>query len=225
MTYSLSSFLLITFSILNSLWFDFLQFFFVKRSNNFFTLKISNNICPRNSILKLANHRNFFRPIWNLTFCKKIFLCFNILTWSPSLNLGYFSLFSLSKSMYVLDLTSGGFISIVLWYLLFYLLTISANLLIYTFFNVEVICLQILFFKVLINLSETTDFPLHFYIIILQQWFHWYNVKLTLFFYPYFVRFAAWLIQNLLVSINNCDAFFVFQMNNPCIFTININNT
>ena len=44
----------------------------------------------------------------------------------------------------------------VLWYVLFYLLTMSSN---YTLFDIEVRYLQILFFKVLIHLSAATDFP------------------------------------------------------------------
>ena len=46
----------------------------------------------------------------------------------------------------------------ILWYVLLYLLTILFNLSIYTFFYIKVIYLQILFFKILINLSATTDF-------------------------------------------------------------------
>ena len=57
------------------------------------------------------------------------------------------------------DFTSTGFILIVLWYVLLYLLTMSSNLSIYTFFETEVMYLEILFFKVLMNLSEVTDFP------------------------------------------------------------------
>ena len=44
-------------------------------------------------------------------------------------------------------------------YILFIYLTKSSNLLIYTFFDTEVIYLKILFFKVLRNPSATTDFP------------------------------------------------------------------
>ena len=46
----------------------------------------------------------------------------------------------------MLDFISKGFILMVLWYVLLYSLTISSNLSIYIFFNIEVIYLQILFF-------------------------------------------------------------------------------
>ena len=52
----------------------FLQFVFVKCSNNIFFIKIINNIRPRHSIFNFFNHKNFFRPIWSVTFCKNIFI-------------------------------------------------------------------------------------------------------------------------------------------------------
>ena len=52
----------------------FLKFFFVKCFNNFFTVKIINNICTRNSIFNFFNHKLFFWPIWNIDFCKNIFI-------------------------------------------------------------------------------------------------------------------------------------------------------
>ena len=57
----------------------------------------------------------------------------------------------LLESVYVLSLTSPG---------LFYSFTIPYNLSIYTFFDTEIMYLQILVnCKVLVNLSATTDFP------------------------------------------------------------------
>ena len=53
-------------------------------------------------------------------------------------------------------------IVIALQYVLLYLLTISANLLIYRFFDTEVTYLEILFFNILINLLTTTNFCLLF---------------------------------------------------------------
>ena len=47
----------------------------------------------------------------------------------------------------------------VLWYVLLHSSTILSKTSKETFFEIAVICLQILFFKVLINLSATTDFP------------------------------------------------------------------
>ena len=55
------------------------------------------------------------------------------------------------------DFTSTGFILIALWYVLLYLLTLSSNLLICTYFDFEAIYLEILFFKVLINLSAAAN--------------------------------------------------------------------
>ena len=63
---------MITFSTLNFFWFAFLQFFFLTRSNDFFTTKITNNICPRRSFFNFFNHENFLRPIWSVIFCKNI---------------------------------------------------------------------------------------------------------------------------------------------------------
>ena len=72
LTYSLSPFFLITFSTLNS--FDLLfAILFQKRSNNFIAFKITNNISPRNSIFNFCNNKDFFRPIWNIAFCKNGF--------------------------------------------------------------------------------------------------------------------------------------------------------
>ena len=55
----------------------FLQFYFVVLSNNFFAITITNNISPRHSIFNFFNLKNFFRPIWSITFTK---LCKNIFT-------------------------------------------------------------------------------------------------------------------------------------------------
>ena len=67
-----------------------------------------------------------------------MFIYFDALTWSQTSNLGSYWLFSLSKSIYMLDLTSIGFNLILLWYLLLYLLTMSSNLSMYTFFDFDV---------------------------------------------------------------------------------------
>ena len=57
------------------------------------------------------------------------------------LNLGPLFLISLLESKYEFDFTSVDFILIVLWYVLLYLFTTSSNLLVYTFFETEVVCL------------------------------------------------------------------------------------
>ena len=52
----------------------FLQFIFGKRSNNFFAIQITNSICPRHNVFNFCNKNNFFRPIWNITFCQSVVL-------------------------------------------------------------------------------------------------------------------------------------------------------
>ena len=79
----------------------FLPLLFHKRSNNFITIKITNNVCQQISIFNFFNHKNFFTPVWNVIFCKNVFN-FDILLWSPTLNLGSSFSFSLLKSIYVL---------------------------------------------------------------------------------------------------------------------------
>ena len=88
-----------------------------------------------------------------------MFLYFDIQRISPNLNLGSLSLISLLESVYVLDFTSTGFILVVLWYVLLYLFTTLPKLSMHTFFDIEVKYVSILFFTVLIILSETTGFP------------------------------------------------------------------
>ena len=88
-----------------------------------------------------------------ITFCKKVLLTnsrgkflqhffwyFDILTWSPTLSLRSF--FSVLKSIHMLDCTSIDSILMVLYYAWLYLLTISANLSRYTFFDIEFIYLS-----------------------------------------------------------------------------------
>ena len=48
--------------------------FFVKYSTNLFSIRIVNNICPWHSIFNFLTHKNFFRPIWSVTFWKNIFI-------------------------------------------------------------------------------------------------------------------------------------------------------
>ena len=54
-----------------------------------------------------------------------MFLYFEILTVSPILNLAPLLFISLSDSIYLFDFTSTGFILIVLWYVILYLLTLT----------------------------------------------------------------------------------------------------
>ena len=92
----------------------FFEFFFVKHSNDFFSVAIANSIFPRHSIFNFFNHKTLFRSIWSVTFCK------NISTFLYSNNIRNFKFrvfiieFPLLKSTYVLEFTSTGFILIVL---------------------------------------------------------------------------------------------------------------
>ena len=112
----------------------------------------------------------------------KIFFYSDIITWSSTLNLRSFSLLKTSKLIYVLDLTSIGFIMISLWYILLYLSNISCNLSMHTFFDIAVIYLKIFFFKVPINLSATTYFPsfcISFYISLIYCNTHYLNLPIN----------------------------------------------
>ena len=73
LTYNLSPFFFITFSIWNYFWFVLMQLFFVKSSNNSFVVKIINNIIPRHNIFNFFNHENFFGTIWSVTLSKNVF--------------------------------------------------------------------------------------------------------------------------------------------------------
>ena len=157
LTYSLSGIFFITFSTLNSFWFVFLQLFFVKCSKNYFSFKISNNICPQDSVFNFFSHKYFFGLISNTAFLQK---CFSILIFQQYHHFK-FRIF-ISNLFTKVNKCAWFYInrvhSIVLWHVLFYLLTISSNSSIYTFFNTEVTYLLILFFKVLTNLSATADY-------------------------------------------------------------------
>ena len=102
----------------------FLQFFFIKCSNNFFTIEIINNISPRNCIFRFTNNRNFFWLVWSVSCSKNVFIFWNSNT-VTNFKLRILSLTSFLKSIYVLPVTSIGFILIVLWTVLVYLSTIS----------------------------------------------------------------------------------------------------
>ena len=132
----------------------------MKRCNNFFAIRIANNICPRNNIFNFFYHKNFARSIWHVTFCKNVvvFQYFYMIT-NFKFKIFFIILFikvNVSARLYI---NIYSFILIVLRYLWLYLLTISSNLSIYILLHIEVIYLQILFFRVLINLSATTDCP------------------------------------------------------------------
>ena len=109
-TFSLDYFLN---SKLSLIW--FLQFFFIKRSNNFFTFKFTNNICPRHSVFSFFNQKNFFRPIWRANFCKNVFI-FQYPYMITNFKFRIFIFFSVPKLIYVPHFKLTGFILVVLWY-------------------------------------------------------------------------------------------------------------
>ena len=113
----------------------FLQLFFVTRCNRFFTIKITHDICPQNSFFNFCNHKNFFRSIWNVTFCKNAFIFWNSYITNYKFRILFIIIFI---KINICAWKSTGFILIVLWYALLHLLTISSNLPIYTFLDTEV---------------------------------------------------------------------------------------
>ena len=76
------------------------------------------------------------------------------------------------------------------------------------------------------NISATTDFSLLcIEYISTSLSFKRIIVKFTSFVNPYFVWFSIRFFQYFLKSISNCNTFFIFYRNNPCIFTKQINCT
>ena len=59
----------------------FIAFLFHKTFNNFFSFKIIKR-CPQHILFNFFNHKNFFRLIWNIAFCKNhfIFWCSYVIT-------------------------------------------------------------------------------------------------------------------------------------------------
>ena len=136
-----------------------LQLFFIECSNNFFSIDITTDAHPSHSIFLLSWSQKLLQTNLVCSFFGKIFLYFDILTWSPTLKLGSLLLCLTSYSICVLGLTSIDFTFIDPRYVLLYLSIISSSLWIYTFFCTAVICFWILLFKVLINFPAIADFP------------------------------------------------------------------
>ena len=102
LTYSLFLFLFLNFfSYTKFLLICFFQLFLIKWSNNFFTIEIINNICPWNITFNFTDYRNFFREQFRVYVLGKTCLYFDILSWSPTWNLGSLLLNSLLQSIYV----------------------------------------------------------------------------------------------------------------------------
>lgn len=134
MTYFLPPFFFITFSTINSAYVScvWVEFRFIKCSNNFFIVNITNGICPRYSVFDFLITKTFSNQL-GVQPLAKMFLCFDSLTQPATLASGSLSLRSTSKSIYVLIWISISFLLIVLWCMLLFLSTISSNLWTYTF--------------------------------------------------------------------------------------------
>ena len=83
-----------------------LRFFFIKHSKNVFSVKVLYNICPW--------HVTVFLTFLITNISSDQFLYLDISTRTSAKNLGFLSLSSTPESMYTIDLTSIGFILIVL---------------------------------------------------------------------------------------------------------------
>ena len=159
----------------------------------------------------------------------KIFLYFDLLTLSPTLNLGSLSLCSTPYSIYVLGWTSSGFIFIIL-HVLLQLSTISSSLSMYTFFRY--------YSHMLVDPTlQSSDKSLsnnrlyfnvcwiHFNATAKQTWLQWSIVKTAALMYPYLVWFKCKLIQHFLRCISDYNTLFVLQQNTQNTSAVNINNT
>ena len=110
----------------------FLQFFSCKSSRNFYSFKITNDICSWNSILNFCNNKIFFRPIWNKAFCKSFLLWhFNIITnfKSKIRKINFFTRVNICVWFYINRLHLNDiYFNDIIWYISLYLLTILYNL-------------------------------------------------------------------------------------------------
>ena len=106
----------------------YLPFFFVKRSKKVFPFTITIRKCSRRGAFNFFNHKSFFRPIWNIAFCKYVF----IFWYSNSITNFKFRIFIANvfiRVLYVLEFISTDITLIVLWCELLYVLAILSNLL------------------------------------------------------------------------------------------------
>ena len=90
-----------------------LQLFFMECFDNFFTVGITNNVCPRHSTFYFLDKKTLDK-FGTYPFAK-IFLYFDFLTLSPTLNWGSLSLCSTPYSIYM-----PGLISLVLFFIFFF---------------------------------------------------------------------------------------------------------
>ena len=135
MTYNLSPFLLTIFSILNSCWLVLCSSFSWNAPVVSLPLRSLITYLHGTVFFYFTNNKNFFRPVWwCASFSKNIFVFRN----SYMISNFEFRIFIINfflKLIYVLSLTSTGFILVVLWNVLLYSPTISSNFSIYTLFR------------------------------------------------------------------------------------------
>ena len=109
----------------------FLESLLQKHCNNFFVFKMTNNICPLHSVLNFFHQKDFFRSIWNLVFCKFVFIfgySNNITNFKLSIFIiSFFARVNICASFYIKgSYFNGSMIGIVVF-------INSSNLSIYTF--------------------------------------------------------------------------------------------
>ena len=163
MTYSLSPFLFINFSTLNSFWFHFFAIFFIKLSNNFFIFKITKNIRPWYKILNILIPK-MSDKIGTLPFAKSIFIFRYFQMISNFKFRTFFIILFIKINMYAwlyINRFNGSIICIVVFVTMSSLTLQSFWYWSYIFIN---------FIKVLINISATTDF------FIIKCWIHFHII-------------------------------------------------
>ena len=145
----------------------FLQFFFIIHYKTFFTVKLLIAYVYGTVFVTFFITRMSSNQCGNILFAK-MFLYSDILTWSSTLNLGPF-LFLFIKVNICTWLYIKWLNLMVLWYLLLYLLTVSSNLSIYTFFDIEVIFINLVLEGANKSFSNIR-FP------FIMCWIHFYSI-------------------------------------------------
>ena len=166
---------------------------FLKNIPTISSLFRSRVTCQWFSVLGFLDNEDFLYQVGVKPFAKVI-LYFDILTWSPTLNVS---------------------VTVSFFYVCFICLPM------YTFFDTAIICLYILFFKVPINLPAAIDFPFLRYVFNTFQCY--YHTTMTSLIYckshypglsiPFFVY--ALFIQNFMKLISDCNTFFNSSMGQP----------
>ena len=93
----------------------FFAIHFCKCSKNIFVTRIINDVCQWCCVISFFNYKIFLRLIWSVALFS-LFVFFFLYFTITNFKFRTLLLFSTSKATNVLDLTSAGFILIVLWY-------------------------------------------------------------------------------------------------------------